>query len=94
MAPKAKKGSPGRKPAKSKSAKKDRVGKRPKPAREQVEHPVVFAFRLSEADRTRIHQAAGPAGATRFVRAAALAAATGDNKAFEALTAQAKANTK
>ena len=63
-------------------------------SREKVENPVVFAFRLSEDDRTRIHEAAGPAGATRFVRSAALAAATGDSKAFEALVSQAKSNLK
>jgi hypothetical protein len=53
---------------------------------------VVFAFRLSEADRDRIHKAAGPAKATKFVRAAALAAANADHKTFEELTAQAKSN--
>jgi hypothetical protein len=55
---------------------------------------VVFAFRLGSNDRDRIHAAAGPAGATRFVRSAALAAATGDAKAFEALILQAKSNLK
>ncbi len=55
---------------------------------------VVFAFRLSEADRTLIHKAAGPAKATRFVLGAALAAATGNTKAFGELTAQAKINLK
>src|SRR5262245_4039892 len=84
-------------PAKGKRAKAPKAAKpakESKPKREKVENPVVFAFRLSEADRTKIHEAAGPAGATRFVRAAALAAATGDSKAFEALVAQAKANLK
>jgi len=41
---------------------------------------VVFAFRLPAADRDAIHKAAGPGKATKFVRAAALAAATGDHK--------------
>ena len=77
---------------KTKAAKKEKA---PKPAkREPIEDAVVFAFRLSEVDRTRIHEAAGPAKATKFVRAAALAAATGDAKAFEALAAQARQNTK
>ena len=53
---------------------------------------VVFAFRLSESDRTRIHEAAGSGKATRFVRTAALAAANGDTKAFEELVSQANAN--
>ncbi len=51
---------------------------------------VVFAFRLSEADRGTIHKAAGPGKATKFVLAAALAAATADHKTFEALVEQAK----
>jgi uncharacterized protein (DUF1778 family) len=46
---------------------------------------VVFAFRLSPEQRDTIHQAAGPRGASRFVLEAALAAATGDKKAFAAL---------
>jgi len=67
---------------------------KPKKEKAPKEPLVVFAFRLSEADRDRIHKAAGPAGATRFVLGAALAAATGDTGAFEGLTAQAKANLK
>ena len=72
------------------------VKKAPKEKRERSskEPQVVFAFRLSEADRTLIHKAAGPAGATRFVLGAAVAAATGDTKAFEVLTSQAKTNRK
>ena len=58
------------------------------------EPQVVFAFRLSEADRTLIHKAAGPAKATRFVRSAAMAAANADRKAFETLVSQSKANLK
>ncbi len=67
--------------------------KEPKPKKDKPKL-VVFPFRLSEADRDVIHKAAGPAKATQFVRNAALAAANGDSKAFEALTAQAKANLK
>ena len=55
---------------------------------------VVFAFRLTEADRDLIHKAAGAGGATRFVRAAALAAAQDDRKVFEELTSQAKTHLK
>ena len=70
--------------------------KEPKPKKEKApkEPLVVFAFRLSEADRDRIHKAAGPGKATRFVRSAALAAANQDSKAFDELTAQAKTNLK
>jgi len=58
------------------------------------EAQVVFAFRLALADRDRIHQAAGPGGATQFVRSAALAAASADTRAFEELVEKAKANQK
>lgn len=84
------------KPAKGKKAAKAKAPKEPKPKKEKPpkEPLVVFAFRLSEADRTRIHKAAGPAKATQFVRAAALAAANADTKAFEALVTQARSNLK
>jgi len=71
-----------------------KAAKEPKPKKEKVpkEPQVVFAFRLSPEERDRIHKAAGPAKATKFVRSAALAAASGDRPAFEELLAQAKAN--
>ena len=71
-----------------KAAKGSKKEKGPKP------ELVVFAFRLLASDRTMIHKAAGPSKATRFVLSAALAAASGDTKAFEALAAQSKANLK
>jgi len=55
---------------------------------------VVFAFRLTEPQRDAIHKAAGPGKATRFVRSAALAAASGDRPAFEELLTTAKTNLK
>jgi len=58
---------------------------RPKKEKAPKEPLVVFAFRLSEAARDTIHKAAGPGKATRFVLAAALAAANGDQKAFATL---------
>jgi len=79
---------------KAKAAKKEKPANVAKPEREKVENPVVFAFRLGANDRDRIHAAAGPAGATRFVRSAALAAATGNRDAFDALVTQARANQK
>ena len=87
-------------PTTEKSSKKPAKAAKPKGAKEPKKEKapkvplVVFAFRLSEADRDRIHKAAGPAKATKFVRAAALAAANQDSKAFEALTTQAKTNLK
>ena len=85
-----------KKPAKAAKPKAAKEPKVPKPKKEKApkEPQVVFAFRLSETDRDLIHRAAGPAKATRFVRAAALAAANQDSKAFDELTAQAKTNLK
>ena len=82
--------------SKPKSEKAAKAPKEPKPKKEKTpkEPLVVFAFRLSEADRDLIHKAAGPAKATKFVRAAALAAANAAAKAFEALVTQAKSNLK
>src|SRR2546428_2275111 len=53
-----------------------KVSKEPKPKKEKAPKVplVVFAFRLTEADRDAIHKAAGPGKATKFVLAAALAA--------------------
>jgi len=51
-----------------------KAAKEPKPKKEKAPL-VVFAFRLSEADRDLIHNAAGPGKATKFVLGAALAAA-------------------
>jgi len=83
--------------SKKKSTKPEaRPAKEPKPNKEKApkQDLVVFAFRLPATDRDLIHRAAGPAKATKFVHAAALAAASGDTRAFEDLTAQAKANLK
>jgi len=46
---------------------------------------VVFAFRLSPEERELIHKAAGPARASRFVRALAVAAACHDEGAIKLL---------
>ena len=73
---------------------KAKKAKEPKQEKSPQEPQVVFAFRLSEADRDLIHRAAGRGKATRFVLGAAVAAATSNTKAFEALTAQAKTNLK
>src|SRR5262245_19548149 len=80
------------KPPKSASIAKTQKTTRPRENKASDVPQVVFAFRLSEADRDRIHQAAGPGKATQFVRAAALAAAAGDRKSFEDLVAQARAS--
>jgi hypothetical protein len=75
------------KAAKEPKQKKASAAKEATPKKEKAskEPQVVFAFRLTEAQRDQIHKAAGPGKATRFVLAAALAAASGDRAAFEEL---------
>ena len=62
--------------------------KAPKEKREPEEDLVVFAFRLSSEERELIHRAAGPARASKFVRALAIAAACADKKAVDLLLEQ------
>ena len=80
----------------TKSMKKTKAEKEPKPKKEKAAKEIlcVFAFRLRPEERDRIHKAAGPGKATKFVRSAALAAACGDRPAFEELLATAKTNLK
>ena len=51
---------------------------------------VVFAFRLTEAERALIHKTAGPARASKFVRRVAAAFAKQDEGAFRSLLREAK----
>jgi hypothetical protein len=53
---------------------------------------VVFAFRLTRAERDTIHAAAGSARASKFVRAVALAAARRDTTALQAAIQEAETN--
>ncbi len=75
---------------------KVKKAKAAKPTKEKAprEDLCIFAFRLTKEERDTIHNGAGPAKASKFVLAAALAAASADQKAFDALVTQAKANTK
>lgn len=52
---------------------------------------VVFAFRLTAEERNLIHKAAGPAPASSFVRALAIAAARHDEEAIKLLVQSTKA---
>ena len=45
---------------------------------ESKEELVVFAFRLTAAERELLHKAAGPAKASKWIRTLAVAAASGD----------------
>ena len=85
---------PAKTKAKRKTAKANKKKTKPKKVKTPKEPLVVFAFRLAAAERDLIHKAAGPGKATRLVKGAALAAATGNTKAFEELTTQAKTNLK
>lgn len=50
----------------------------------------VFALRMSEPERTKLHETAGARGATRFARAVLIAAANGDESAFRAALKEAR----
>jgi hypothetical protein len=62
-------------------------GRKAKAEKPPQEDKVVFAFRLTEAERAQIHKAAGPAKASRFVRALVTAASRGDVKAVTDIVA-------
>lgn len=53
---------------------------------------VVFAFRLTRAERDLIHAAVGSGKASRFVRGLAIAAARGDAKAVKDVIDETKAS--
>ncbi len=55
------------------------TSRKPKAAKEDL---VVFAFRLTAAERNAIHKTAGPRNATRLVRQVAVAFAHKDEGAF------------
>ena len=79
--------------AKAKSSKKATAAKEPKPKRERKpkeEGLMVFAFRLSKPESEALHKAAGPANASRTMRALAAAFAAEDPDAFKAVLVEAK----
>ena len=83
----------GRKPTKGRAAAKapaPEKASKAAPPDDPREDLVVFAFRLTQAEREAIHEAAGPAKASRFVRAVALAAARRDVAAIQAVILEAQ----
>ena len=64
--------------AKKKTAKKASTKAKEKAPKEEL---VVFAFRLTQAERDLIHKAAGPGRASKFVRALTVAASKKDETA-------------
>ena len=78
---------------KKKAASKKKVPAKkvtPKKAAKPREDLVVFAFRLPQTDRDKIHTTAGPRNATQFVRRVAVAFANEDVKAFQAVLKEAR----
>ncbi len=61
----------------------------PKKVRKPKEDLVVFAFRLTQAERDAIHKTAGPRNATQFVRRVAVAFGGEDESAFKAVLKEA-----
>src|SRR5262245_25720881 len=74
----------------TKSKKVEPKPKREKPQKEDRTGWGVFAFRLPVSERNAFHTAAGPAGASRTMRALAGAFVTGDPAAFESIVEDAK----
>ena len=73
------------KPTKSKKAEP-----KPKRAPKEKEDLCVFALRMTEPERTKLHATAGPRGAARFARAVLNAAAQEDEGAFKTALAEAR----
>lgn len=75
-----------------KSAKKRKTDEQPKAQKQRTpkEDLVVFAFRLTPAERDAIHKTAGPAKASRFIRQVAAAFANEDEATFRAALKQAR----
>jgi len=71
-----------RKPATKATEPKATAEAKPRSKREEL---CVFAFRLTPEERADIHKAAGPAKASRVVRALAVAAARNDEAAVKAI---------
>lgn len=73
--------------AAKKAPAKKAASKKPTTPKEDL---VVFAIRLTQAERDKIHATAGPRNATHFVRTVAAAFANEDVKAFQAVLKEAR----
>ncbi len=90
---KNKKGKAQKKAATTKAAApKTKAAKAEKPKREKPpkEDLMTFAFRMTKAESVALHKAAGPANASRSMRALAAAFVAEDRAAFEAVVEDAK----
>jgi hypothetical protein len=88
------KGKPPRKSAKAAAAKtktpKTAKPKKEKAPRESREGWGTFALKMPVPEREAFHNAAGPAGASRFARTVLVAFANDDEAAFKAALAEAR----
>lgn len=64
--------------------------RKPKADKAPKDELVVFAIRLTQAERDAIHEASGPRNATQFVRRVAAAFANADESAFKAVVRDAR----
>jgi hypothetical protein len=94
---KTKKGKAPKKPAKAKAAapktKTPKAAKPDKPKRERKpkeENLMTFAFRMPKAESEALHKAAGPANASRTMRALADAFVREDRAVFESIVMEAR----
>ena len=72
-------------------AKRPKLAKEPKKERPPKEELIVFALRLREEERLKIHTTAGPRNASQFARRVLVAFANEDVSAFKAVLDDAKA---
>ena len=81
-----------KKSVKKAAAPKVRTAKAPKPKKEKApkEDLMTFAFRMTKAESVALHRAAGPANASRTMRALAAAFVIEDRAAFEAVVEDAR----
>ena len=90
---KNKKGKAQKKAAKAKAAApKAKAAKAAKPKKERApkEDLMTFAFRMTKAESVALHRAAGPANASRTMRALAAAFVAEDRAAFESVVEDAR----
>ncbi len=74
----------------TKKAASKKTATKQKDAKPKEHDRVVFAIRLTQAERDKIHATAGPRNATHFVRTVAAAFANEDEAAFKATLKEAR----
>jgi hypothetical protein len=77
-------------PPKTKSAKAEKPAKPKRERKPKEENLMVFAFRIPKAESEALHAAAGPANASRTMRALAAAFVREDRAAFELIVEEAR----